>query len=84
MAISRKLSNLKSGNTSDVLDMDTALLKLASHLIAPSLTHIYNLSLYQGEIPNDLKRACVTPIISNNRPISVISHIGKILEDVDC
>ena len=37
MAISRKLSNLKSGNTSDVLDMDTALLKLASN---PSLTHI--------------------------------------------
>ena len=28
MAISRKLSNLKSGNTSDVLDMDTALLKV--------------------------------------------------------
>ena len=91
MAISRKLSNLKSGNTSDVLGMDTALLKLASNLIAPSLTHIYNLSLYQGEIPNDLKIACVTPVfknkgnrsdISNYRPISVISHIGKILEDV--
>ena len=91
MAISKKLSNLKACNTSDVLDMDTALFKLVSNPIASSVTHIYNLSLYHGVIPNDLKIACVTPVfknkanrsdISNYRPISVISHIGKILEDV--
>ena len=75
----------------DVLDIDTKLLKIASPFIAPSLTHVYNLSLYNGVVPNDFKKARITPVFKNEgdrniaanyRPISVISHFGKVLEDI--
>ena len=75
----------------DVLDIDTKLLKIASPFIAPSLTHVYNLSLYNGVVPNDFKKARITPVFKNKgdrniaanyRPISVISHFGKVLEDI--
>ena len=83
-----KLNNFKDSCSFDILNMDTKLLKLSAALIAPSLTHIYNLSLYQGIVPKDFKKARVTPIYkkgdphvpSNYRPISVTSHLGKILE----
>ena len=68
--------------------MDTKLLKIAAHLIAPSFAFVCNLSLRQG----DFKLARVTPIYigrgnkseyTNYRRISVVSHLGKILEKAD-
>ena len=73
----------------DIMDMDPKLLRVSSLIIAPLLTHIFNLSLAQGLIPKDLKLARITPIYkgkgdlddpSNYRPISVISNLAKILE----
>ena len=58
--------------------------------IAPSLTHIFNLSLYQGMLPSNWKIALVTtPIYKNTgdksdpnnyRPISVVPTTAKIIE----
>ena len=74
-----------------MLELDTYLLKLAAHLIAPSLSHVFNLSLYQGVLPDDFKIARITPVfknkgnlsdVSNYRLISVVSHMSKILESL--
>ena len=37
-------------------------LKETSEHIAPILTQIFNASLYQGQLPTDLKRAFVVPV----------------------
>ena len=56
---------------------------------SPSLTHIFNLSLYHSFVPDDWITARITPIFkkkgrqedpNNYRPISVVSTIAKILE----
>ena len=83
------LYKLKTRTTLDISDINIYLLKASAHLITPSLNHIFNLSLYSGILPSDLKIARVTPVykksgdpadVSNYRPISVISNISKILE----
>ena len=61
--------------------------KLANELSIP-LTHILNLSLSSGKVPDQLKIARVVPIhkkerkdtLSNYRPISVLPGFSKILE----
>ena len=56
-----------------------------------SLTILFNMSLYNGEIPNESKKARVTPVYKNKgskqdpnnfRPISVIGHISKLFERI--
>ena len=73
----------------DFLNFDTKLLRLSAPLIAPLLSHIFNLSLCSGNIPQDFKIARVTPIYKgkgdksdagNFRPISVVISVAKILE----
>ena len=41
----------------DFLNFDSRLLRLSAPLIAPLLSHIFNLSLCIGNIPQDLKLA---------------------------
>jgi hypothetical protein len=58
---------------------------MTANIIAPSLCHIYNLSLSQGVVPACWKLANVTPVFkkddptpaSNYRPISLLSIISK-------
>ena len=89
--VSKCLLGLRKNSSVDILEFDTTLLKLAALFIAPSIGHICNLSLNQGTVPEDFKLARVTPIykgkglkseLGNYRPISVISHISKILEKI--
>ena len=89
--VSKCLLGLRKNCSVDILEFDTTLLKLAALFIAPSIGHICNLSLNQGTVPEDFKLARVTPIykgkglkseLGNYRPISVISHISKILEKI--
>ena len=58
-------------------------------MISRHITDLFNLSISQALVPNDWKKAKVTPIYkgkgsrsdpSNYRPISVICHIAKIFE----
>jgi hypothetical protein len=83
------LNKLGTNSKNDVLDCDSKLLNITSHLLAPSLTLLFNASLKIGYIPKDWKLARVTPAFkgkgdyndkNNYRPLSVISHIAKALE----
>ena len=82
------ISSLRS-NASCGSDMITAkLLKLFSIFLAPSLCKVFNQSLEFGKLPVEWKHANVTPIpkndnrslISNYRPISLLSIPSKLLE----
>ena len=64
------------------------LMKKAATTLCPVLTHVYNLSLRTGVVPDAMKIAKVTPIFkegnvsepSNFRPISVLISLSKPLE----
>ena len=77
----------KHGN--DILGMDIKLLKIACPVISKSLAYVVNSSLDNGIVHDDWKKARVTPVCKNEgeindqnnfRPISVISHIAKMIE----
>jgi hypothetical protein len=62
--------------------------KNCARSLTASLTFLYNLSLFNGVIPSDWKKANVVPIfkkgdkhnIKNYRPVSLLSIAGKVLE----
>lgn len=66
------------------------IIKRFKHLLAPPLTHIFQLCLSNGIFPKLLKKAVVTPVlksgdkncINNYRPISVLTGLSKILEKI--
>ncbi len=51
------LKKLKANKSTGLDAIPAKILKLAAHIIAPSLTHIFNLSLQSGIYVNDWKRA---------------------------
>ena len=72
-----------------MIGLNAKLLKVGADFISDSLTHILNLSLCTQQLPDDWKKARVTPIYkgsgkyddgNNFRPISVISYVSKIME----
>ena len=62
--------------------------KESASVLAPMLTHLFQQSLYTGEIPPEWKLAYVTPIYKkgnredpkNYRPVSLTSIISKTME----
>ena len=70
--------------------ISSKLMKLSINNTALPLTHIINLSLSNGIVPNDLKIAKVIPIFktgdrtqfNNYRPISILPAFSKIIEKV--
>lgn len=69
--------------------MDAKLLRLGADVLVTSLSYLFNMSLKHQRIPQELKKARVTPVYkgkgisddpSNYRPISVVPHVAKILE----
>lgn len=71
-------------------DINPQVVRNNAELIKGPLTHVINLSLAQGIIPQDLKIANITPIhkggathdVNNYRPISVLPTFSKILERI--
>ena len=69
-------------------DISTKIIKHIAKDISKPLTHIFNLTFLHGVIPEDLKKALVTPIFKNSdetrfenyRPISVLTCFSKLLE----
>ena len=63
-------------------------MKDTAYVIAKPLTHVINLSLSTGIVPNELKAARVNPVFKtgethkfdNYRPISILPVISKIFE----
>ena len=56
------LQKLSDKSKKDVLDMDSRLLHISSGVISDSLTFLFNESIVQGIVPDDWKKARVTPI----------------------
>ena len=68
----------------------TEILKLINHLICDTLSKIFNMCITSGQHPKKLKLAHAIPIfkkgsrllVSNYRPISLLSNLNKILEKI--
>ena len=85
-----QLQRLKVHKATGPDNISARFLKETSYVIAPILTHIFQVSLSTGNIPNDWKEASIAPVFkrgsrndpSNYRPISLTSVISKIMEHV--
>ena len=86
--VTNELKGLSSGKSPGLDSLHPILLKEGASFLSPVLAHMYNACFESGDIPNEWKRARVTPIhkngdkqaLSNYRPISVLSHVMKIFE----
>ena len=66
------------------------MLKMSASSIAPHLSALFNLSLSTGSVPTDWKLSHITPVykagdpslVSNYRPISLLSLPSKVLERI--
>ena len=56
-SVTHDLINLGHKSNLDVLDLDSKLLCLSANVIAPSLCHLFNLSLFSGLVPTHWKKA---------------------------
>lgn len=86
--IIKHINSLKNQSAPGIDGVTTKILKLIhSHILSP-LVHIINLSFKTGIVPHQFKISIITPIhksgdktlISNYRPISLISNFSKIFE----
>ena len=81
------LKSLKLGKAAGPDAVNNRILKELALPLSVPLADLFNLSLCKGKVPNIWKEANVTPIkkddpsmISNYRPIALLSTIGKVLE----
>ena len=88
--VCNELRNLSCGKACGPDLLPARLLRVGAELIAPSLTHLFQLSLCSGKLPLDWTSANVVPIhkkgdkhLTNNyRPISLTSIVIKIMERI--
>ena len=84
------LARLDVKKAADDDGIPTLLLCVAAKYIAPQVHYLFNLSLKQGRLPDAWKPATIIPIykkgdrtvVSNYRPISLLSALSKILERI--
>ena len=85
------INKLPSETNIDILGYDSCIPKLSSEIICSSLTILFNVSPSNEEILNEGKKALITPVYKNKgskqdankfRPISVIGHIPKLLQNL--
>ena len=85
------LTNLKVNKATGLDKIPAKVLRISADIIAPSLTYIFNLSLYTGIYIDELiewKRMRVIPIYKsedrrkceNYRPISILPIVSKVFE----
>ena len=88
----RKLISSTKAKSSAQDPVPTSLIKECSNEFIPIITRIINLSLEQGVVPSNMKKAQVTPllkkpsldseILANYRPISNLTYVSKLAEKV--
>ncbi|MCG8113032.1 MAG: reverse transcriptase domain-containing protein [Candidatus Thiodiazotropha taylori] len=84
------LRALQTGKAAGPDFINNRLLKELARPLSFPLSELFNLSISMGEIPGIWKQANVTPIykkndpsdVTNYRPISLLSTIGKVLEKI--
>jgi hypothetical protein len=84
------LKSMDKKTSPDLDGISVSLLKHVANDISIPLGHVFNLSLESGTFPNILKASRVVPIFKtgdktlcdNNRPITLVSSISKILEKI--
>ena len=86
------IKNLKNSSASGVDYIDTRTIKLVADIIAPSLTHIINLSILTSTFPNIWKYAKVIPLLKSSqcdpllpksyRPVALLPVLSKVMEKV--
>ena len=80
--------SISSSTATGLDEIPAKYLKDGSSVISKILTHIINLSITTGSIPDDLKMARIVPLykknskthVGNYRPISVLSVISKVMK----
>ena len=84
------INSLKSKNSTGIDKISSLFLKQICHSILTPLTLLINISIHEGNMPDDLKIAKVVPIyksgskqlFTNYRPISILPAISKVMEKV--
>ena len=84
------VNSFKSSSAAGYDNICMNIIKQSIHLIVEPITHIINLSITNGIVPDKMKLARVIPVLkcndqtqlSNYRPISVLPVFSKILERV--
>ena len=88
--VSNIIQSLKPKHSSGYDDISNKLIKELHPVILKPLTEIINRSLQEGTFPDDMKRSDTIPLYktkekhytTNNRPISLLLTLSKILEKV--
>ena len=84
------VNSFKSGSAAGYDNISMNIIKQSIYLIVEPITHIINLSITNGVVPDKMKLARVIPVfrcndqtqLCNYRPISVLPAFSKILERV--
>ena len=88
--VKKLLQNLDPSKSPGVDNIHPRILKEAAENLASPLTHLFNLSMRTGEIPEDWKSANITPLHKkgkkddrkNYRPVSLTSICCKLIEKI--
>lgn len=75
--VNRCLHTLGDFSSMDILDIDSNILKIATHKISKSLTMLFNMSLSTGCFPRDWKSARVIPICIEIKGRSILMIKGE-------
>jgi hypothetical protein len=84
------INDLKLGKASGLDSIRHQMLKKTCNTVCVPLSLLFNLSLSKSEFPTQWKTASVMPLfkkgdkslISNYRPISLLSAVGKVFESI--
>ena len=86
--IAKKINKMKDNRPPGVDGIPTKLLKEIVEQISTPLAKLFNLSLEEGIVPSEWKKANITPLLKtgsrnkpeNYRPVSLTSVVSKLLE----
>ena len=88
LEVSNLISDLRTGTAAGFDNVPVDIVKKSADIISQPLTHIINLSIQTGSVPDQMKIARVIPIFksgdealfSNYCPVSVLPVFSKLLD----